>query len=242
MVGLGLSVIDAKLEEVMYLGLLDVDISYRMTRSDYETEIKFGKLQVDNQTDKGPEIVLGVEKKEGEGEDGAPVPATLHVSMVKSRVYKDMSYFKYFAFQLRELNLDLEETFIMRLLDAAQNVVDSSTITVPEEKQDDLRGSGYKRLRFLRKEALLGEKMYFELLQLHPIQVNLSFFVCVCMCACVCIHVYIHVYIYMYIYICIYIYIYMHTYIYTCTCMCVYIHKMYICTCTYIDRSISPSS
>lgn len=176
MVGLGLSVIDAKLEEVMYLGLLDVDISYRMTRSDYETEIKFGKLQVDNQTDKGPEIVLGVEKKEGEGEDGAPVPATLHVSMVKSRVYKDMSYFKYFAFQLRELNLDLEETFIMRLLDAAQNVVDSSTITVPEEKQDDLRGSGYKRLRFLRKEALLGEKMYFELLQLHPIQVNLSFF------------------------------------------------------------------
>lgn len=61
--------------------------------------------------------------------------ATLHLSMVKSRVYKDMAYFKYFAFQLRELNLDLEETFIMRLLDAAQNVVDSSTITVPDEKQ-----------------------------------------------------------------------------------------------------------
>jgi hypothetical protein len=43
--------------------------------------------------------------------------------------------------QLKELNLDLEETFIMRLLDAAQNVVDSSTITVPDEKQEDLRSS-----------------------------------------------------------------------------------------------------
>ena len=39
-----------------------------------------------------------------------------------------------------------------------------------------IQSSGYKRLRFLRKEAQVGEKMYFELLQLHPIQVNLSFF------------------------------------------------------------------
>ena len=68
---------------------------------------------MDNQTDKGPEIVLGVEKKEGEEAEGQ-APAALHLSMVKSRVYKDMSYFKYFAFKLRELNLDLEETFIMR--------------------------------------------------------------------------------------------------------------------------------
>lgn len=177
MAGLGVSVIDAKMDEVMYVGILNVDMSYRMTRSDYETEFKIGGVQVDNQTDKGPEIVLGVEKKDGEAtsEEGPP-PVALHLSTVKSRIYKDMAYFKYFAFQLRELNLDLEETFIMRLLDAAQNVVDSSTITVPEEKQEDLRTSGYTRLRFLRKEAMLGEKMYFELFQLHPIQVNLSFF------------------------------------------------------------------
>ncbi len=77
--------------------------------------------------------------------------------------------------QLKELNLDLEETFIMRLLDAAQNVVDSSTITVPDEKQEDLRSSGYTRLRFLRKEYSGGEKMYFELFQLHPIQVMLTY-------------------------------------------------------------------
>ena len=51
-------------------------------------------------------------------------------------------------------------------------MVDSSTITVPEEKQDDLRESGYKRLRFLRVAPPVGEKMYFELLQLHPIQVG----------------------------------------------------------------------
>ena len=151
-------------------------MSYRMTSADFETEFKIGGLQVDNQTDKGPEIVLGVERKEEEGEGDAPPPSAMHLSVVKSRVYKDMAYFKYFAFQLRELNLDLEETFIMRLLDAAQNVVDSSTITVPEDKQDDLRCSGYTRLRFLKKEAQMGDKMYFELFQLHPIQVNLSFF------------------------------------------------------------------
>jgi hypothetical protein len=45
-------------------------------------------MQVDNQTETGPEIVLGTEKRENEGKDGEPVEATLHVSMVKSRVYK----------------------------------------------------------------------------------------------------------------------------------------------------------
>ena len=41
-----MSVIDAKLEEVMYVGILNVDLSYSMTRIDYETEFKIGGIQV----------------------------------------------------------------------------------------------------------------------------------------------------------------------------------------------------
>eukprot|EP00960_Hanusia_phi_P051532 760853-Hanusia_phi.AAC.10 len=168
--GVGISVIDAKLDEIMYGGLIDISTSYRVTRSDFEFEVKVDKVQVDNQTDRGPEILLGVEMGKGEGK-----PA-VHLSMVRSRLYKNISFFKYFAFSLREMSLDLEETIIMRLLDAAQNVVDSSTISASDEKPDDLRVSGFKNLRFLEKEAVGGEKMYFEILQLHPVVVNLSFY------------------------------------------------------------------
>jgi len=168
--GIGLSVIDAKLEEVVYAGLLDVSCSYRNTRTDHEFELKIGRIQIDNQTDKGPEIVLAPDVTKGEGRE------TVHLSIVRSKLYSKMAYFNYFALFLREMDLDLEETFIMRLLDAAQNVVDSSTITVPEEKTEDLGSSGMKHLKFLRKEWTGGERIYFELLQLHPIVVNLSFY------------------------------------------------------------------
>ena len=56
--GLGVSVIDAKLDEVMYAGVLDIDLAYSMTSCNFETELKIGNLQVDNQTDNGPEIAL----------------------------------------------------------------------------------------------------------------------------------------------------------------------------------------
>jgi len=35
-----------------------------MTRSDFETEFKIRLLQIDNQTDNGPEVILAPEKKE----------------------------------------------------------------------------------------------------------------------------------------------------------------------------------
>lgn len=127
-------------------------------------------MQVDNQTDDGPEIILAPDP-----EKGSERP-TLHLSIVKSRLHKHMGYFKYFAVGVREMVLDLEETFVMRLLDTAQNVVDASTISPPEEKSEDLRNSGFKKLRFLSKEAVLVDKIYIELLQLHPILVSLSFY------------------------------------------------------------------
>ena len=169
--GVGVSVLDAKLEEIMYASLLDISAEYKMTRVDYQFELKLGRVQVDNQTDTGPEIVLGVDTSKGEDESPA-----LHLSVVRARAYREMHFFKYFALKVREMDLEIEETFVMRLLDAAQNVVDSSTITVPEEKIEDVTASGYKRLRFLGRKSVQGDKMYFELLQLHPIVVNLSFF------------------------------------------------------------------
>mmetsp|Transcript_45817 Transcript_45817/g.71794 ORF Transcript_45817/g.71794 Transcript_45817/m.71794 type:complete len:623 (-) Transcript_45817:24-1892(-) len=168
--GFGVSVVDAKLEEVMYATILDLSTTYRITKTDYEFELKIGKLQVDNQSEKGPEVVLGPDLTKAVGRP------SIHLSMVKSRVYKEMAYYKILALFIREMDLDLEETFIMRLLDAAQNVVDSSTITVPEEKTEDLRSSGFKQLKFLRRENTMADRVYFEVLQLHPIVVNLSFY------------------------------------------------------------------
>ena len=63
-------------------------------------------------------VELSVEKKEGAARGTSSFAPSVHLSVVKSRVYKEMSYFKYFAFQLRELNLDLDETFIMRYPDS----------------------------------------------------------------------------------------------------------------------------
>jgi vacuolar protein sorting-associated protein 13A/C len=62
--GVGVSLIDSKMEEVMYFGALGINLSYRMTRSDFETEFKIRLLQIDNQTDNGPEVILAPEKKE----------------------------------------------------------------------------------------------------------------------------------------------------------------------------------
>jgi len=170
--GLCVSVLDAKLEEIMYASLLDFDLEYKVTRTDYEFELKIGKVQVDNQTDKGPEIVLGIENSKG-GEDTSPA---VHLSIVRARQFRNMQFYKYFALKIRELDLEIDETFVMRILDSAQNVVDSSTITVPDEKFEDVTTSGYKQLRFLGTKPVQGDKMYIEMLELHPIVVNLSFF------------------------------------------------------------------
>jgi len=173
--GLGVSVVDSKLDELLYLSITDVLVSFESTRLDDDLEIKIQRIQVDNQIDSHNPVVFCPDPERGAAKEGVEERPMLHVSVVRSKLYGDMGYFKYFAVGVREMKMDLEETFVIRLLDTAQNVVDASTATPSEENVDDIRSSGFKRLKFLSKSPSLAQKVYLELFQLHPILLTLSF-------------------------------------------------------------------
>lgn len=173
--GFGVSIVDSKLEELLYLSVTDVLVSFESTHEDDDVEIKIQRIQIDNQIDSHNPVVFCPDPERGAAKDGVEERPMLHVSIVRSRLYGDMGYFKYFSVGIREMKMDLEETFVIRLLDTAQNVVDASTVTPSEESVDDIRSSGFKRLKFLSKSAGTAQKVYLELFQLHPILLTLSF-------------------------------------------------------------------
>eukprot|EP01105_Mastigella_eilhardi_P023290 TRINITY_DN5852_c0_g1_i4.p1 TRINITY_DN5852_c0_g1~~TRINITY_DN5852_c0_g1_i4.p1 ORF type:complete len:1487 (-),score=359.46 TRINITY_DN5852_c0_g1_i4:2702-7138(-) len=103
---LGVSVIDATPQELIYATVNRVVLLTEYTGTELNFELKAGDVQVDNMAfePEFPVIVQSVLKD--------PQKPWLHVSCVKSTVYNKLDYFTYFSALMQELDVRIESNFV----------------------------------------------------------------------------------------------------------------------------------
>ncbi|KAH7312762.1 hypothetical protein B0I35DRAFT_481183 [Stachybotrys elegans] len=169
--GIGISLINAQLKELAYITFRDLQFRYSDSPLIQTMSLAIKWMQIDNQLYGGifPMILYpSVVPKRAQEVEAHP---SLHamVSRVKDDSY-GVLYIKYASILLQQMTVDLDEDFVFALLDftnvpgARWTIVDqegklcddSLDIPVPTQQQT-------------------GQDMYFEVLNIQPMQIDLSF-------------------------------------------------------------------
>lgn len=168
--GFGISLINAQLRELAYITLRDISLKYSESPlyQTITTSIKW--VQIDNQLYGGifPMILYPsvVPKNTKETESHPSVHA--QVTRVKDDSY-GVTYVKYATLLLQQMTLEIDEDFVYALLEFSkvpgaswsethEGVLCDETLDIPEPKQEQS-----------------GQDIYFELLNIQPMQLDLSF-------------------------------------------------------------------
>ncbi|KAA8648687.1 hypothetical protein EYZ11_008781 [Aspergillus tanneri] len=168
--GIGISLINQNLKELLYMTFRDIEIKYRESRvyQTLNTTIKW--IQIDNQLYGGIFPILlypSVVPKTGKEMEAHPIFHAM-VSRVKDDSY-GVLYIKYATVLLQQMTLELDEDFVFAMLDFAK-VPGASWSEEQEGKLCD------EELRIPEPRNEGNDKdVYFELLHLQPMQVDISF-------------------------------------------------------------------
>ncbi|KAI1995793.1 Vacuolar protein sorting-associated protein 13 [Ophidiomyces ophidiicola] len=167
--GIGISLINRKLKELVYVTFRDIEINFSESKlyQTIGTTIKW--IQVDNQLYGGIFPILlypSVVPKTGREMETHPI-FNARITRVKDDSY-GVLYIKYASVLLQQMTLELDEDFIFAVLDFVK-VPDltwsddtethfGEEFGIPEPKGEDQ-----------------GKGVYFELLHIQPMQLDLSF-------------------------------------------------------------------
>ncbi|RMZ76184.1 hypothetical protein DV737_g4952, partial [Chaetothyriales sp. CBS 132003] len=168
--GIGISLVNLNVKELLYMTFRDINFKYGDSKL-YQTFNWTTKwIQIDNQLYGGifPIIVYpSVVPKTGKEMEAHP---TFHamVTLVKDDSY-GVLYVKYATLLLQQITIELDEDFIFSLLDFLK-VPGASWA---EEKDGQLCTNDINIPEPSKEEQ--GQDVYFELLHLQPIQLDLSF-------------------------------------------------------------------
>lgn len=168
--GVGLSLVNSQLRELVYVTWRDIEVKYTDSKLYQKVAVMVKWIQIDNQLYGGifPLIAYpSVVPKTGKEMEAHPIFRTV-VTRVKDDSY-GVLYIKYFTFLMQQMTIEIDEDFIFALLDftkvpgASWNEVQEGklapdSLDIPEPKQEQS-----------------GQDIYFELLQLQPMQFDLSF-------------------------------------------------------------------
>lgn len=168
--GFGISLINQNLKELLYLTFRDIEIKYGESKlyQTLNTTIKW--IQIDNQLYGGIFPILlypSVVPKTGKEMEAHPIFHTM-VTRVKDDSY-GVLYIKYATLLLQQLTLELDEDFIFAMLDFAK--VPGASWS--EESEGKLCDEDLDIPEPTREEQ--GQDVYFELLHLQPMQIDISF-------------------------------------------------------------------
>jgi vacuolar protein sorting-associated protein 13A/C len=169
--GVGISLVNAQLKELAYITFKDVQFRFSDSPLIQTVSLAVKWIQIDNQLYGGifPMILYPsvVPKKANEVEAHPSLHAM--VSRVKDDSY-GVLYIKYASILLQQMTVDLDEDFVFALLDFS-NVPGARWTMVDEDGKlcdDDLdipRPS----------QQQSGQDIYFEVLNIQPMQIDLSF-------------------------------------------------------------------
>ncbi|KND86587.1 Vacuolar protein sorting-associated protein 13 [Tolypocladium ophioglossoides CBS 100239] len=169
--GIGISLVNAQLKELAYITFRDVQLRFSDSPLIQTVSLAVKWMQIDNQLYGGifPMILYpSVVPKKANEVDAHP---SLHamVSRVKDDSY-GVLYIKYASILLQQMTVDLDEDFVFALLDFS-NVPGASWTAVEQEGKlcdEDLDIPE-------PSQQQSGQDMYFEVLSIQPMQLDLSF-------------------------------------------------------------------
>lgn len=168
--GIGLSLVNRHLKELVYVTLRDLELKYSDSPLYQMVNIQVKWIQIDNQLYGGIFPIIfypSVVPKTGKEMEAHPIFQT-SVTRVKDDSY-GVLYIKYFSFLLQQMTLEIDEDFIFAMIDfadipgaswseKAEGKLWDDSLDIPEPKQEQS-----------------GQDVYFELLHLQPMQIDLSF-------------------------------------------------------------------
>ncbi|KAJ5595310.1 uncharacterized protein N7459_001518 [Penicillium hispanicum] len=168
--GIGISLINQNLRELLYLTFREIEIKYRESAlyQTLNTTIKW--IQIDNQLYGGIFPILlypSVVPKTGKEMEAHPIFHAM-VTRVKDDSY-GVLYIKYATLLLQQMTLELDEDFVLALLDFVKIPGASWT----EEQEGKLCDEDLNIPELQQNEN--GHDVYFELLHLQPMQLDISF-------------------------------------------------------------------
>ena len=168
--GIGISLINSQLKELVYMTLRDIELKYTESAlyQTINTSVKW--IQIDNQLYGGIFPIIfypSVVPKTGKEMEAHPI---LRASM--ARVKDDsygVLYMKHFDFLMQQMTVELDEDFVFALLDFTKIPGASWS----EEKEGKLGDDNLDIPEPLNEQT--GMDIYFEVLQLQPMQFDVSF-------------------------------------------------------------------
>ena len=168
--GVGISLVNKHLKELLYLTMREIELKYSDSKlyQTFNSTIKW--IQIDNQLYGGifPIILYpSVVPKTGKEMEAHPIFHAM-VTRVKDDSY-GVLYIKYATLLLQQMTIEIDEDFIFAMLDFTKvpgaswseehdGKLCEENLDIPEPKQEEQ-----------------GQDVYFELLHLQPMQLDLSF-------------------------------------------------------------------
>ena len=168
--GFGISLVNSKLKELIYVTFREMDLKYGDSKLYQTVNFTVKWIQIDNQLYGGIFPILlypSVVPKTGKEMEAHPIFHTM-VTRVKDDAY-GVLYIKYATLLLQQITVELDEDFIFALLDFMK--VPGASWT--EEKEGKLCDESLDIPEPTLEQQ--GQDVYFELLHLQPIQLDLSF-------------------------------------------------------------------
>lgn len=168
--GVGISLVNSKLRELLYLTFRDIDFKYGDSKLYQTVNMTVKWIQMDNQLYGGIFPILlypSVVPKTGKEMEAHPIFHAM-VTRVKDDSY-GVLYIKYATLLLQQITIELDEDFIFALLDFTK--VPGASWS--EDKEGKLCEESLDVPEPTKEEQ--GQDVYFELLHLQPMQLDLSF-------------------------------------------------------------------
>ncbi|KAG0226679.1 hypothetical protein BGW42_003469 [Actinomortierella wolfii] len=170
--GIGISILNQRMQELIYLSMTGLELRYTDSNMYQSLNMMVRWLQIDNQLYGGSSpIILAPTQLPKDSKDAQAHP-TLHGALVRAKDdTHGVVYFKYFSALVQELTFTMDEDFLYTLLeftkfnvpgwsdDPSKAQLCDESLDLPEPKANDSES-----------------QLFFEVLHLHPMKVNISFF------------------------------------------------------------------
>lgn len=170
--GIGVSIVDHTPKELLFVSLANIFIEVENSKSTTTVQLVLDDLQIDNQLPVTPFPVLLKRTTDTTASvkdtDKAPM---IRLSLVKSNEYSSIDYIKYFSVLINELDLNADANVVNALISMINLAKEKlGKAMTPNESVE-----AQTRDLLFRHPVLQTRMMYFELLHINSVKVNVSF-------------------------------------------------------------------
>ena len=175
--GLGFSIINQHQTELCYMYLEDISLNFNVTNTSKQLfEMKVNKIGIDNQLDNATyPLLLTNANKLGMRE-------FLHISLILDTKETEFDYIPYLSALMQEAKISFDFKVILEVFKMISSLqgkkVNHEKEAILSKLRDDLESDADLLSQFKydsSAKSISNRMVYFELLQLHPIKLNLSF-------------------------------------------------------------------